>query len=50
MINQKVMYVHNNPVKQGIVVRPEDYVYSSALDYFGGIGLVSSILKAERLV
>jgi len=27
---QKVNYIHNNPVKDGIVDRPEDYLYSSA--------------------
>jgi len=30
VINQKVNYLHNDPVKQGIVARPEDYMYSSA--------------------
>jgi putative transposase len=30
VIDQKVEYIHNNPVKAGIVVNPEDYVYSSA--------------------
>ncbi len=29
-IKQKINYLHNNPVKQGIVARPEDYLYSSA--------------------
>jgi putative transposase len=33
VIWQKVDYIHNNPVKAGIVNRPEDYVYSSALNY-----------------
>jgi len=28
-------YIHNNPVKQGIVLSPEDYLYSSALNYAG---------------
>jgi hypothetical protein len=30
VIRQKMNYLHNNPVKQGIVSRPEDYLYSSA--------------------
>ena len=30
VINQKIEYLHNNPVKQGIVAYPEDYLYSSA--------------------
>ncbi len=27
-------YIHNNPVKAGIVSKPEDYKYSSARNYF----------------
>jgi REP element-mobilizing transposase RayT len=30
---QKIDYIHNNPVKAGIVRRPEDYLYSSAVNY-----------------
>jgi len=30
IIDQKVEYIHQNPVKAGIVSQPEDYVYSSA--------------------
>jgi putative transposase len=30
---QKLAYLHNNPVKEGWVSRPEDYMYSSAGDY-----------------
>jgi putative transposase len=37
---QKIEYIHNNPVRVGIVTRPEDYLYSSAIDYCGGAGLV----------
>jgi REP element-mobilizing transposase RayT len=36
MIWQKVNYIHNNPVRAGIVDRPEDYVYSSARNYARG--------------
>ena len=32
-IQQKVDYIHKNPVKSGIVVNPEDYLYSSARNY-----------------
>lgn len=32
-IKQKVDYIHNNPVKAGIVENPEDYLYSSARNY-----------------
>jgi putative transposase len=32
---QKLNYIHNNPVKAGIVDRPEDYRFSSARNYCG---------------
>lgn len=34
-IEQKVHYIHHNPVRSGIVVNPEDYLYSSARNYAG---------------
>jgi REP element-mobilizing transposase RayT len=38
---QKLEYIHNNPVKAGIVRRAEDYIYSSAFDFAtGGQGLL----------
>ena len=33
---QKLAYIHNNPKKAGIVNKPEEYPYSSAIDYFYG--------------
>ena len=30
---QKVNYIHNNPVKAKIVLKPEEYLYSSAQNY-----------------
>jgi hypothetical protein len=30
---QKLKYIHNNPVRAGLVYRAEEYVYSSAADY-----------------
>ncbi len=38
---QKLRYIHNNPVKAGMVNRPEDYFFSSAVDYAGGKGPVN---------
>ena len=32
---QKIDYIHFNPVKAGLVDRPEDYRYSSARNYLG---------------
>jgi putative transposase len=40
IIDQKLNYIHYNPVEAGIVDRPEDYLYSSARDYSGTRGLV----------
>jgi putative transposase len=40
VIDQKLDYVHENPVKEGIVDRPEDYIYSSARNYCGRKGLI----------
>ena len=34
-IEQKINYIHNNPVRAGIVEKPEDYMYSSARNYAG---------------
>jgi putative transposase len=34
-IEQKIEYIHNNPVRAGIVTRPEDYLFSSARNYAG---------------
>jgi putative transposase len=40
IMDQKLDYVHNNPVKDGFVDRPEEYLYSSARDYAGMRGLL----------
>lgn len=37
---QKLNYIHQNPVTAEIVNRSEDYRYSSAIDYSGGKGLL----------
>ncbi len=36
-------YIHNNPVAEGIVFRPEDYKYSSASDYAGEKGILDGV-------
>ena len=40
VISQKIKYIHQNPVEEGIVYQAEQYVYSSAVDYAGGKGLL----------
>jgi len=39
-INQKLAYIHLNPVRAGIVDCAKDYIYSSAGQYLGKEGLV----------
>jgi hypothetical protein len=40
--DQKLEYVHNNPVEAGIVKKAKEYVYNSARDYYEGknVGLL----------
>jgi REP element-mobilizing transposase RayT len=40
-IESKIEYIHNNPVSAMIVSKPEDYIFSSAIDYAEGKGLVN---------
>ncbi|MDR2907168.1 MAG: transposase [Bacteroidales bacterium] len=44
VIYQKLDYIHQNPVEEGIVFSPEQYVYSSAIDYADGKGLLDVII------
>jgi REP element-mobilizing transposase RayT len=41
MMHQKIIYIHENPVKRGYVDVPEHWRNSSARDYFGIDGLLS---------
>ena len=38
--DEKLHYIHQNPVTAGLVNEPEHYRYSSAIDYAGGKGLI----------
>ena len=40
VIDQKLDYLHKNPVEEGLVFHAEHYVYSSAIDYAGEKGLL----------
>jgi len=40
-INDQLREIHNNPVRNKIVVSPHDYLHSSARNYVGLIGLVN---------
>ncbi len=39
-IQKSLDYLHNNPVASGEVSEPQHYLYSSAIDYAGGKGLL----------
>ena len=45
-IHQKLEYIHQNPVENGLVALPEHYVFSSARDYFTG---KKGLVKIELL-
>ena len=42
-IDQKIQYIHENPVRSGIVACAEDYLYSSARNYAGLPGVLEII-------
>lgn len=42
-ITQRLDYIHNNPVKELVVQHPHEYLFSSAVDYSDGIGLVKIV-------
>jgi len=44
VIDQKVNYIHNNPVKAGIVDFASDFKYSSATNYIGKDGLIDVVV------
>jgi len=45
VIEQKINYIHQNPVRNGIVEREEEYLYSSARNY----AELSSFINIEKL-
>ena len=47
VMKQKLDYIHNNPVKAGLVKQPEEYQFSSASYYSLGLdarGILTSCL------
>ncbi len=40
MVEQRLEYIHQNPVQEQLVAEAHYYIYSSALDYSGGKGLL----------
>ncbi len=49
MTKQKLSYLHENPVKAGFVRNAEDWLYSSAIDYYTSNqkGLISDLCLIE---
>ena len=46
----KIKYIHNNTVDAGLVNRPEEYFFSSAVDYAGKKGPVEvSVINLHNL-
>ena len=51
-IFQKINYIHENPVRAGIVENPEDYLYSSARDFAGKsclLNIVPVYMPTEKI-
>ena len=49
-IKEKLSYIHNNPVRAGLVSKPEDYLYSSARDYMDEKGMVEVIVISHAML
>lgn len=45
LIEQRINYIHENPVRTGMVSNPEDYLYSSARNY----AELSNVLEIDYL-
>jgi putative transposase len=43
MMDQRLNYLHNNPVAEGIVEEPQHYIYSSARNYAGVKGMIDIV-------
>jgi hypothetical protein len=46
---EKLDYIHNNPVEEMIVARPEDYLFSSARNYASMDGVLDVCLITPEL-
>lgn len=45
----KIHYIHNNPVEEGFVKKPEHWFYSSASNYIDGTGILDVICLKPML-
>ena len=50
-INQKLAYIHLNPVRNGLVLKAEDYLYSSTGTYVGLEGFIEiELLELDNTI
>jgi putative transposase len=47
MLLQRINYIHQNPIRQIIVEHPEDFLFSSAVDFAGKKGMVNIVCDNE---
>ena len=47
--NEKLDYIHNNPVKELFVERPEDYLFSSARNYAGLNNYLDIVIETVKM-
>ena len=47
VIDEKINHIHNNPAEEGLVYNPEEYIYSSAKDYSGEIGMLDGVIVVK---
>lgn len=47
---EKLTYIHNNPVVEMLVGKPEEYMFSSARNYAGLDFLLEIIVETQRLI
>ena len=40
---EKINYIHNNPVRENFVLKPEHWRYSSASNYIDGEGVLEEV-------
>jgi len=46
----KINYIHNNPVRAGFVKHPQEWIYSSASNYYGLESIMEIICLEQKLI
>lgn len=47
LTSDELEYIHNNPVAEELVFKPEQYEYSSAKDYSGENGILDGVIVVD---